>query len=131
MRAIRSGELADRAFARFAEQISARDRPWLQELLYGTLRLRGRLDFLLAGFVKRGLASLDDDVLDILRLASYQLLEMHSVPAYAAVSQAVELVKTAGARSASGLVNGVLQALRRSEAELPSARAAQVEDLEH
>jgi 16S rRNA (cytosine967-C5)-methyltransferase len=44
---------------------------------------------------------------------------MHSVPAYAAVSQAVELTRTSRVRSAAGLVNGVLQALERSRDELP------------
>ena len=114
LRAIRSGELADRAFARSVEQLPARDRPWLHELLYGTLRLRGRLDFILDRFVKRGVASLDADVLDILRLGAYQLLEMNSVPAYAAVSQSVELGKSLRNRGATGLVNGVLQSLRRA-----------------
>ncbi len=114
MRAIRSGELADRAFAHLADGVPDRDRAWLHELVYGTLRLRGRLDWLLGRFVKRAIESLDDDVLDVLRLGAYQLLEMQSVPAYAAVSQSVELAKSVRQRSASGLVNGVLQSLRRA-----------------
>lgn len=114
MRAIRSGELADRAFARRLETVDARERPWLHELVYGTLRLRGRLDHVLGTYVKRGIASLDDDVLDILRLAAYQLLEMGSVPSYAAVSQAVDMTRTARKKSAAGFVNGVLQNLTRS-----------------
>ena len=119
MRAIRSGELADRAFVREAADVPARERAWLHELVYGTLRLRGRLDAILDGFVKRGVAKLDADVHDILRLGLYQLLEMHSVPAYAAVSQSVELAKTSGARSAGGLVNGVLQTIERNRNDLP------------
>ncbi|MGQ0563352.1 MAG: transcription antitermination factor NusB, partial [Gemmatimonadota bacterium] len=118
LRAIRSGELADRAFARQAQEVPARDVPWLQELVYGTLRLRGRMDYVLDRFVKSGIQSLDDDVLDILRLAVYQLLEMDSVPAYAAVSQAVELTRASGRKSASGLVNGVLQSLRRAQQQI-------------
>ena len=117
MRAIRSGELADRAFVHHVDQVPARDRAWLHELLYGTLRLRGRIDHILSGFVKKGIGKLDDDVLDILRLGAYQLLEMDSVPAYAAVSQAVELTKTTQ-KSASGFVNGVLQSLRRNQENL-------------
>ena len=124
MRAIRSGELADRAFVRLVAKLEARDRPWLHELVYGTLRLRGRLDYILGNFMKRDTARLDADVLDILRLGAYQLLEMDSVPAYAAVSQAVELTKTSKARSASGLVNGVLQSLRRDQASLVKDRRA-------
>jgi 16S rRNA (cytosine967-C5)-methyltransferase len=67
----------------------------------------------LAERVKGGLDRLDAVVLDVLRLGVYQLQEMRSVPSYAAVSQSVELVRVAGAARASGLVNGVLQAVRR------------------
>lgn len=114
MRAIRSGELADRAFARQVAAVAPEERAWLHELVYGTLRLRGRLDYIIARFTKPGITTLDDDVLDILRLAAYQLREMRSVPAYAAVSQAVELTKQARLRSAAGFVNGVLQSMLRS-----------------
>ena len=102
---------------------AARDRAWLHELAYGTLRLQGRIDYILDQFVKRGVAKLDADVHDILRLGAYQLLEMHSVPAYAAVSQSVELTKSSKAKSASGLVNGVLQSIQRSKDQLPRDEA--------
>ena len=115
---MRAGELLDPAFARIAPQASPRDRAWAQELVYGTFRLRGRIDHLLSGLVKRGLDQLEPDVLDILRLGAYQLLEMHGVPAYAAVSQSVELTRSVKARGAIGLVNGVLQSLRRSSPEI-------------
>jgi 16S rRNA (cytosine967-C5)-methyltransferase len=118
LRALRAGELLDIAFARLAPQVSTRDRAWTQELVYGTERLRGRIDFLLARYLKSPIDALEPDVLDILRLGAYQLLEMHGVPAYAAVSQSVELTKSVSGRGATGLVNGVLQSLRRSSAEL-------------
>jgi 16S rRNA (cytosine967-C5)-methyltransferase len=114
LRALRAGELLDPAFARWAQPLSPRDRAWTQELVYGTQRLRGRMDTLLARFLKQPIATLEDDVLDILRLGAYQLLEMHGVPAYAAVSQSVELTKSVSGRGATGLVNGVLQSLRRA-----------------
>ena len=115
---MRQGELLDGAFARLAEQVPTRDRAWAQELVYGTMRLRGRIDFLLAQFVQRGLPALEPDVLDILRLGAYQLLEMNAVPAYAAISQSVEMTKSVAGRGATGLVNGVLQSFRRGEEEL-------------
>ena len=39
MRSIRAGELADRAFVRMLADVPARERAWLHELIYGTLRL--------------------------------------------------------------------------------------------
>lgn len=118
LRNVRRGELVDRALARALQRIGPRDRAWTQELVYGTLRLRGRLDDVLDRLVRRGILSLDPDVLDILRLGAYQLLEMGSVPVYAAVSQAVEMAKRVAGKGASGLVNGVLQALNRRFDEL-------------
>ncbi|HEX2094343.1 MAG TPA: 16S rRNA (cytosine(967)-C(5))-methyltransferase RsmB [Longimicrobiaceae bacterium] len=118
LRRVRGGELADRALERAVAELPVRDRAWTQELVYGTLRLRGRLDFLLDALVRGGTASLGPGVLDVLRLGAYQLLEMGSVPPYAAISQSVELARAAGERRASGLVNGVLQALRRRGAEI-------------
>jgi 16S rRNA (cytosine967-C5)-methyltransferase len=114
LRRARAGELADRALEGATRDLEPRDRAWTAELVLGTFRLRGRLDWLLEQRVKGGLARLDADVLDVLRLGAYQLLEMGSVPAYAAVSQSVDLTRTTTSPSAAGLVNGVLQALRRA-----------------
>lgn len=113
MRQLRRGELLDRAVDRAARSLEPRDRAWTRELLYGTQRLRGRLDHLLEARVRSGLESLESDVLDVLRLGAYQLLEMGSVPAYAAISESVDLVRIAGSPRAAGLVNGVLRKVDR------------------
>lgn len=110
---VREGELGDRALDLATEGMEPRDRAWTQELVYGTFRLRGRIDHVLNGFARDGVESLDPEVLDVLRLGAYQLLEMGSVPPYAAVSQSVELVRMAGVPRAAGLVNGVLQNMQR------------------
>ncbi|HET6764657.1 MAG TPA: transcription antitermination factor NusB, partial [Longimicrobiaceae bacterium] len=99
LRRTRQGELADRALDGATRDLDPRDRAWTQELVLGTFRLRGRLDWLLGGLVKGGLGRLDADVLDVLRLGAYQLLEMGSVPSYAAVSQSVDLVRMTGSPS--------------------------------
>lgn len=133
LRLVRRGELADRALERAAGGLEPRDHAWVQELVYGVLRLRGRSDFLLAALVRGGLESLEPDVLDVLRLGVYQLLEMGSVPPYAAVSQSVELARHAGAGRAAGLVNGVLQSVRRrgSAIDFPDAERDPVGHLVH
>ncbi|HEX8695088.1 MAG TPA: 16S rRNA (cytosine(967)-C(5))-methyltransferase RsmB [Longimicrobium sp.] len=110
---VRGGDLADRAFDHAAAGLEPRDRAWAQELVYGTFRLRGRIDHLLGALVRGGVDKLEPVVLDVLRLGAYQLLEMGSVPPYAAVSQSVELARAGGAERAAGLVNGVLQNLQR------------------
>ncbi|HYH80551.1 MAG TPA: 16S rRNA (cytosine(967)-C(5))-methyltransferase RsmB [Longimicrobium sp.] len=113
MQRVRGGDLADRALDAAAARLEPRDRAWTQELVYGTFRLRGRIDHMLGALLRDGTASVEPDVLDVLRLGAYQLLEMGSVPPYAAVSQSVELARLAGAGRVAGLVNGVLQNLQR------------------
>lgn len=110
---LRSGELLDSALDRHANDLDARDKRWVRELLYGTLRQRGWLDALLESRVRGGLSRLDDDVTDLLRLGMYQLLFMRSVPPYAAIAQTVELAKRRHGIGASKLVNAVLRRLDR------------------
>ena len=100
---VRAGELADRALEQAAAKLEPRDRAWTQELVYGTFRLRGRIDYLLGALVRGGVDRLDPEVCDVLRLGAYQLLEMGSVPPYAAVSQSVELARADDVRAARGL----------------------------
>lgn len=119
LRRLRRGALLDRAAAPVLAELEPRDRSFTHELVWGVQRLRGRLDHLLDGLVRDGVASLHPDTLDVLRLGAYQVLEMTGVPAYAAVSQSVELARDAGQGRAVGLVNGVLQRLVREE-RLPS-----------
>jgi 16S rRNA (cytosine967-C5)-methyltransferase len=113
LRAVRAGALADRALDAAARLLDPRDRAWTHELTYGSLRLRGRLDHHIVHHANRPTEALDADTLDILRLGTYQLLEMGGVPEYAAVSESVELAKRYARRSA-GFVNAVLQSLRRA-----------------
>ncbi|MBI4513315.1 MAG: hypothetical protein HY702_04315 [Gemmatimonadetes bacterium] len=113
---MRGGAFADHALDRAGARLSERDRRLAQELAYGVLRLRGRLDALLSTRVHRGLERLDPDVLDVLRLALYQLLELDRVPAYAVVDDAVEMARKVGGAGAAGLVNAVLRGVIRDGA---------------
>lgn len=121
---LRSGLLLDAAFDRRAAELDARDRRWTQELVWGMLRKRGWIDHLLAPRVRGGLARLDADLADLLRLGAHQLFHMGSVPAYAAIAQTVELAKQRHGLGASKLVNAVLRRLDRErdalDAEVPA-----------
>jgi len=121
---LRGGMLLDAAFDRRAAALDARDRRWTQELVWGMLRRRGFIDHLLAPRVRGGIARLDGDLADLLRLGAYQLFHMGSVPPYAAIAQTVELAKHRHGMGASKLVNAVLRRLDRErdalDATLPS-----------
>src|SRR5688500_8251394 len=110
---LRRGELLDMSYDRQTRRLDPRDRRFTRELVYGMLRRRAWLDALLDARVKGGLARLDPDVNDLLRLGAYQLLYMRSVPAYAAIAQTVELAKRRHGVGASKLTNAVLRRLDR------------------
>lgn len=118
---LRAGQLLDGAFERRTQPLDARDRRWVQELVWGTLRTRGRLDAILAERVRGGIAKLDPEVADLLRLGAYQLLSMGSVPPYAAIGQTVELTKRRHGIGASKLANAVLRRIDRERETIEPA----------
>lgn len=69
------------------------DRAMLTMLVYGTLRMRGRLDWTIRSFYKGRFEKMETGVLNILRTALYQAFFMDRVPDFAAVSEAVEIAK--------------------------------------
>jgi len=78
-----------------------RDRALAADIVTGTLRWQRSLDVLIEHFARRSLATIDFDVLQILRLSLYQLLHLDRVPASAVVDDAVDLARYA--RKASAL----------------------------
>ena len=90
-----------------------RDRALAMTIATGALRQLATLDFIIERLANRGVARLDPEVRDLLRLGLYQLLYMDRVPARAIVNDSVELTKRAGKRSAAPFVNGVLRSLER------------------
>ena len=110
----------------------SRDRALVTSLVTGTLRWRNRLDFLLAQAAARPVDRLDPEVLDLLRLALFQLLYLERVPASAVVDDAVSLTRASGKSSAGGLVNAVLRRLARTRHQLsvPALPAIIANDLD-
>lgn len=93
--------------------LDRRDRAFVTECVYGTVRWQGRIDWLLQHVCKRPLASLTPWVRNALRLGVYQCLWMERVPHRAAVHATVELARHFGHRGVAGFVNGVLRTLLR------------------
>lgn len=106
--------------------LDQRDRRFVTELVYGLLRLRGRIDFALARFCTQPLPRLQPEALWLLRIGAYQLLEMDRVPSHAAVDATVELARKLGHGNLTGLINGVLRALDRGRADIPWPEPTQV-----
>jgi 16S rRNA (cytosine967-C5)-methyltransferase len=117
------GAFTERAFRAEADRLGlgGRDRAQAQRLAYGSVQRRGTSDVAIERLAGRSTRLLDPPVLAALRLGLYELLFADATPDHAAVDQAVELVKAAGAAHASGLVNAVLRRATRERAQLTTA----------
>ena len=90
-------------------RLAGRDAAFATELTYGTLRSLGTLDLIIASAAGREVARIDPPARDALRMGTYQLLHTR-VPAHAAVSQTVDLVRSV-APGAAGFTNAVLRTI--------------------
>jgi 16S rRNA (cytosine967-C5)-methyltransferase len=98
-------------------RLSAQDRALATELTYGVLRWQGRLDGILAEVLDRPIPALDLPVRQVLRLGAYQLRFLSRIPDFAAVDEAVSLIRLVGAGRSAGYVNAVLRELLRRPAQ--------------
>jgi 16S rRNA (cytosine967-C5)-methyltransferase len=88
----------------------------LTHLVYGVLRLRGHLDWLVAAMYRGDFANMPEEIKNILRLGIYQLKFSDRLPAFAVVDEAVKVTKLTHPAQ-SGLVNAILRNyLRRGAA---------------
>ena len=121
VRAVSSGraDLPAALHASRAHLSDERDRSLGAEIVTGTFRWQRSLDHLIEHFARRRVATLDSEILAILRLSLYQLLHLSRVPASAVVDDAVDLTRAARKPSASGFVNAVLRHTLRQRHKLP------------
>ena len=88
-----------------------RDQALMHELVKGTLRWRGRIDWALHPLVHIGLSQVQPWIKNILRMGAYQILFLDRIPAHAAVDESVKLAHKYGHPGTAGLVNSVLRRL--------------------
>ena len=107
LRVFEQDAYADRAFETAAEGLDSRDRGLAQRIAFGTVQRRRTLDHAIETLARRPVARLDPQVRAALRIAAYQLAYLDQVPAYAAVTESVGLVRRARLESAVGFTNAV------------------------
>lgn len=98
-------------------QAAADDRALVQELAYGVLRWRPRLEALQRPLLNRAFKVKDRDIACLLLVGLYQLTHT-AIPAHAAVHATVEAVRATGKAWAVPVVNAVLRAYQRRRDEL-------------
>src|SRR3954452_18820127 len=103
--------------------IESRDAGLASEIVFGVLRYRAQLDYLIEHYSGRK-QKLDLEVRIALRMGIYQLRYLERIPPHAAVTESVELVKQAKKRSAAGFVNAILRQVDRDPIAWPTREVA-------
>ena len=92
------------------------DRALFRKLVYGVVENLYYIDYMIGKLSKIKLNKLDKNVLNILRIAVYELAFLESKP-YAVINEAVNLCKKFSFKS-KGFVNGVLRNLDRNKEKI-------------
>ena len=100
-------------------KMAKRDMALLYVLVYGVLRWRNRLDQIIAHFSNTPLRKIRPRVLNVLRLALFQIIFLDRIPVSAAVNCAVNQVKRPKAAWIGRYVNGVLRAASTGYTQTP------------
>ena len=104
-----------------------RDKGFVTELVYGTLRMQGRHDYILSQVFDRPFQEVDEGIVDICRLGVHQLFEMR-VATHAAVSATVELARKVLGESKASFVNAILRKVSVKTLEEWLAPVLQISD---
>jgi len=96
------------------QQINIHDKRLITQIVYGTLRMRGRLDWIIDQFYRGTFVSMDVSIKNLLRTGIYQLLYTERIPEFAIVDEAVEISKKLHPAGA-GLVNAILRNVIRKK----------------
>ena len=88
----------------------------LTALLYTAVEKKLTYDYIISSFASRPIDSFDPYVRDVLRLGLCQIIDMKSVPDFAAVNESVKLARHKGE---SGFINAVLRRAVKEKESLP------------
>ncbi len=95
-----------------ASSLEDRDRNLVTELVYGTLRMQGKHDWILAQISDRPWGEVDAGIVDVARMGVHQIHELR-IPDHAAVSATVEVARKRLGESKASFVNALLRSVTR------------------
>ena len=96
--------------------LDLKERALVTSLVYTTVEQSLTYDYYISAISKRSESSIDPYTKNLLRLGLCQLIDINSIPDFAAVNESVALARNSGERS---FVNGVLRAAARQKDSLP------------
>lgn len=122
----KNGAYCDKALKKelAAANLTGADNAFATELVYGVMRHRTRLDYIIRQYSSQRLKKLSVWILNILRLGVYQIVLLDKIPDAAAVDECVKLAKRYGHPASAGFVNAVLRAVvREGDVSYPNGNA--------
>jgi 16S rRNA (cytosine967-C5)-methyltransferase len=95
-----------------ASSLDERDRNLVTELVYGTIRMQGKHDWILSQVSDRPWSEVDAGIVDVARMGVHQIHEMR-IPDHAAVAATVEVARKRIGESKASFVNALLRSVTR------------------
>ncbi len=100
---------ANLALPRNLRQLSSEKRAFCRSIVYGTIRHKNTIDWVITLYLARPLASLTPFIRNLLRSAAYQVLYLSNIPRQVTVDETVKLAYRYGHKGVAGLVNAVMR----------------------
>lgn len=101
-------------------KIDHRDRRLLYEIVYGVIRNKLTLDYVLHTFLNNEQFKDNKQLMRILRIGMYQIVYLDKIPDHAAVNESVVLAKAENrTQKFSGVINAVLRKIIKTKRRLP------------
>ncbi len=100
------------------DDLSRRDKALITEIVSGSIRMQGAIDWMISRFAKQSLGEIAQTQLNILRIAIYQIVYIGNIPDYAAVDEAVNQSKKKFGVGMSKFTNGLLRNFLRKKDDI-------------
>ncbi|MEG0387744.1 MAG: transcription antitermination factor NusB, partial [Niameybacter sp.] len=97
------------------DQLEGKDKSFANEVIYGTIKWRLRLDYVINQFSRTPVKKMKPLVRSIMRMSVYQLLFLDKVPASAVINEAVKIMHKRKMSNLAGFVNGTLRNIERQK----------------
>lgn len=111
-----SNLVIDETINKNRDKLDIKDINFLSEIVYGTVTMKLSIDCIIQKYSKIKLKKISPWIINIMRMAVYQIIFLDKVPKSAAVNEAVNLSKKYGSKS-SGFVNSILRKIEKSDYE--------------
>ena len=114
----KEGSYAQLVLKRALVEIEDKDRGFVTEVIYGTLKYQIKIDYILNQFSKTPVHRMKPLIRNLMRMSLYQMLYLDKVPTSAVINEAVKIAKKRKFHNLSGFVNGILRNIDRQREEI-------------